>query len=390
MARVYLDHNATTPVDPAVFEEMVPYLRTYYGNPSSGHLFGREARQAVDRARDRLAGLLGCDPGEIVFTGGGTESNNLAIKGAALAAPSGRDHLITVKTEHPAVTNTCRFLESRGFHVTYLPVNRPGLVDPEQVREAITPRTFLITIMHANNETGTIQPIEIISDIAREHGVLLHTDAAQSVGKVKTRVGELGVDLMTVAGHKFYGPKGVGALFVRRGVRLEPLIHGAGHEFGLRAGTENVSGMAGLGKAAEVAASFMSQESRRLLKLRQRIWTRLREKVPGITLNGHPELRLPNTLNVSFPGVRASELLSEAHEVVASTGAACHDRSVSHSSVLTAMGLPPSEIEGAIRLSLGRWNTEDEINLAAEMLASAYARIRNDTKAGSEGTVFPG
>ncbi len=376
MARVYLDHNATTPVDPAAFEEMIPYLRQAYGNPSSGHNFGREARSAVDRARDRLAGLLGCDPGEIVFTGGGTESNNLAIKGAALAAPSGRDHIVTVRTEHPAVINTCRFLENRGIQVTYLPVNRQGLVDPEQVREAITARTFLITIMHANNETGTLQPVEVISDIAREHGVLLHSDAAQSVGKIKTRVGELGVDLMTIASHKLYGPKGVGALFVRRGVKLEPLIHGAGHESGLRAGTENVAGIAGLGKAAEVAHNVLGHESRRLLKLRQRLWTRLREKVPGASLNGHPELRLPNTLNVSFPGAQANELLLEAHEVAASTGAACHDRSVTHSSVLAAMGLPASEIEGAIRLSLGRWNTEDEIDLAGEMLAAAWAKVR--------------
>lgn len=378
MPAIYLDYNATTPVAPEVLEEMLPYLGEHFGNPSSSHAYGREARRAVETARERVAGLLGCEPGEIVFTGGGSEANNLALKGIALACRERGDHIVTSCIEHPSVLNTCRYLEREGFRVTYLPVDACGMVNPEAVRQVITPATILISVMHANNEVGTIQPLAAIGAIARAHGVYFHTDAAQSVGKIWTRVDELQVDLLTVAGHKLYAPKGVGALYVRKGTPLEPLIHGADHEQGRRAGTENVPGIVGLGKACQMALELLPATVRALTELRDYLFELLRQKAE-VTLNGHPVERLPNTLNVSFTGVNGARLLETTPEVAASTGSACHAGVDSVSPVLAAMGLPPARARGAVRLSLGRWTTPEDIERAADLLAKQAAVLLKET-----------
>lgn len=374
--KVYLDYNATTPVDPEVFAAMVPFLREEYGNPSSSHWLGQKAKKAVEKARQQVANLLECNPDEVVFTSGGSESDNFAIRGvAAMRRESGKgDQLITCVVEHPAVLNTCRHLEGQGFKTTYLPVDRYGMVDPDDVRRAVTGRTALITIMHANNEVGTIQPLEAIAEIARERGIPFHTDAAQSVGKVETYVDELGVDLLTVAGHKLYAPKGVGALYIRRGTRVEPLIYGAGHEGGRRAGTENVAGVVGLGKACELAARELTSDARRLAVLRDRLYQRLLADVGSdkLVLNGHPEKRLPNTLNVSFLGVEGAALLARVPDIAASTGSACHADHKEASPVLSAMRITPDAAMGAVRLSLGRFTTEAEVDCAAELLVKAF------------------
>jgi len=369
MQPIYLDYNATTPIDPRVIDAMLPYLREHFGNPSSSHHYGAQAHIGIDAAREQVASLLGCAPGEIVFTGGGSESDNLAIKGVAETHRDRGNHIITSQIEHPAVLNTCRYLERHGFRVTYLPVNHEGKVDPNDVAQAITPETVLITLMHANNEVGTIQPIAAVSQIAREHGILFHTDTAQSVGKIPTRVDELGVDLLTVAGHKLYAPKGIGALYVRQGVSLEPLVHGAGHEHGLRAGTENTASIVGLGAACEIAALTLDESIRQQTALRDRLYQGLREQVKTIQLNGHPTERLPNTLNVSFVGRDSSLLLPSIPEIAASTGSACHAGETESSAVLLAMGVPRDVALGAVRLSLGRWTTEEEIDRAVEILA---------------------
>ncbi len=369
MQPIYLDYNATTPVDPRVIDAMLPYLREHFGNPSSSHYYGSQARAGVDTAREQVASLLGCAPGEIVFTGGGSESDNLAIKGVAEAYRDRGNHIITCQIEHPAVLNTCRYLERHGYRVTYLPVDPEGRVDPNAVARAITPETILITLMHANNEVGTIQPLGAVSQIAREHGILFHTDAAQSVGKIPTRVDELGVDLLTVAGHKLYAPKGIGALYVRRGMSLEPLIHGAGHEHGLRAGTENTASIVGLGAACELAALTLDESVRQQTALRDRLYQGLCKRVQTVQLNGHPTERLPNTLNVSFVGQDSSLLLPSVPEIAASTGSACHAGETEPSAVLLAMGVPRDVALGAVRLSLGRWTTEEEIDRAVEILA---------------------
>jgi cysteine desulfurase len=358
---IYLDFNASTPVAPEVAAAMRPLLEGHYGNPSSIHWAGRPAHSAVDDARGAVAALLGCAAEEIVFTSGGSEANNLAIKGAWFAARGRANHIVTSQIEHPATIEPCRFLERLGAEVTYLPVDGTGRVDPDDVRRAITDHTVLVSIMHANNEVGTIQPIEEIARIARDRGVLMHTDAAQSVGKIPTRVDDLGVDLLSVAGHKLYGPKGVGALYVRRGVVLEPLIHGAGHERGRRAGTESALLASGLGAACTLAlAADRNDEIRRL---RNRLWTGLRAAFgEQVRLNGHPSLRLPNTLNVSFVGRGGAEILARLDGVAASTGSACHAGRVELSPVLAAMGVPPNVGMGAIRFSLGRTTTEAEID----------------------------
>lgn len=360
---IYLDYNATTPVDPRVAEAMWPFVSERFGNPSSAHALGRAAKAAVDAARAQVAGLLGCRPDEIVFTGGGSESNNTAIKGVACPLREKGNHIITSQVEHPAVLNPLRFLERNGFAVTYLPVDRFGMVNVGDVERAITPRTILITIMHANNEVGTIEPIAEIGQIARERGVLFHTDAAQSVGKIQTRVDELNVDLLTIAGHKLYAPKGVGALYARRGVKFEPLIHGAGHESGRRAGTENVPYIVALGKACELAATEMETRQEHLLKLRDHFHDGLRKLFGDhLHLNGHPTERLPNTLNVSFEGRIGSEVLEALAEVAASTGSACHAGTHELSPVLRAMGVPERIGLGAVRFSLGQWTTKEEID----------------------------
>lgn len=374
---IYLDYNATTPIDPDVVEELLPFLREGFGNPSSNHPYGKKAKQAVELARARVAGLLGCDPEEVIFTSGGTESNNQALIGTALANREGGRHIITSSVEHPAVMNPLHWLEKQGYTVTFLPVDWTGRVDPEAVRRAITGETILISVMHANNEVGTIQPLAEIGAIAREHGVIFHTDAAQSVGKVPTRVDELRVDLLTVAGHKLYAPKGIGALYIRRGVRIDSYLHGAGHEGGRRAGTENVPYIVALGKAAELAAGRLEVEGKRICGLRDRFHRLLEEKAGDVVLNGHPTERLPNTLNVSFDGVVGADLLSRTHEIAASTGSACHDGKGELSGVLKAMGVAKAQGFGAVRFSLGRSTSGEEIERAVEFVAQRVTEIRS-------------
>ncbi|HEV3119705.1 MAG TPA: cysteine desulfurase family protein [Gemmataceae bacterium] len=379
MTPIYLDYNATTPLDPAVVEAMLPYLREHFGNPSSTHAFGKSAHDAVARARAQVAELLGAQPDEVIFTSGGTEASNHAIKGAVFAKLRGifgrfarEAHIITSAIEHPATLQPCEFLKRLGCRVTILPVDRHGLVDPDVVRKAIERRTTLVSIMHSNNEVGTLQPLREIAAIARERGVLVHTDAAQSLGKVPVDVRELGVDLLSVAGHKLYAPKGIGALFIRQGVKLEPLIHGAGHENGRRAGTENVPYAVGLGTACAVARQGLPQAKERLRQLRDRLWRLLQDGLgERVVLNGHPDRRLPNTLNVNFVGHVGAELLQAAPEVAASTGSACHEGSICLSPVLQAMGVTPELGRGALRLTVGRFTTETEIDQAAAALLKA-------------------
>ncbi|PWB63274.1 MAG: cysteine desulfurase NifS [Deltaproteobacteria bacterium] len=368
--RIYLDFNASTPICPEAVEAMRPFLTDHYGNPSSLHWAGAGAKDAVERARGRVAGLLGCDPTEIVFTSGGSESNNHAIKGVFFANRDRGDHIITTAVEHPATMNPCRFLETLGARVTVLPVDRSGRVDPEGVRKAITSRTILITVMHANNEIGTIEPIPEIAAIAREAGIPFHTDAAQTVGKLSADVEELGVDLLSVAGHKVYAPKGIGALYIREGTRIEPFVHGAGHEAGRRAGTENVLLAVALGAACETARKWIGMTQVKIL--RDRFWEGLKAIYGGrVTLNGHPAERLPNTLNVNFVGRVGAEVLARLPGVAASTGSACHAGSVTLSPVLAAMGVPPEEGMGAVRFSLGRQTSWEELEEVIEALKTS-------------------
>jgi cysteine desulfurase len=374
---IYLDHNATTPIAPQVREAMRPYLEDRFGNPSSSHEQGRLAREAVERARAEVAALLGCNSDEIVFTASGSEADNLAIKGVAMDLFGEGDHIITSAIEHPAVLGACRYLQRRlAFRLTVVPVDRFGVVDPEDVRRAIEPATVLISVMQANNEVGTLQPIAEIARTAREYGITLHTDAAQSVGKVPVDVDELGVDLLTVTGHKLYAPKGIGTLYVRQGTRLDSLIHGAGHEHGLRAGTENVPYIVGLGAACALADRRLRLGAPDdVLTLRDRLHAALRSAVPGLALNGHPERRLPNTLNVSFPGCDGEALLAGAPSVEAATGSACHSGRSEPSQVLTAMGLDAERALAAVRLSLGYDTTADDVDAAASALAASSSGV---------------
>jgi cysteine desulfurase len=368
MPQIYLDYNASTPIDPAVITAMRPFLVEAFGNPSSGHWAGAPAKAALERARGQVAALLGAAPEEIVFTSGGSEANNLAIKGTYFASGREDAHIITSNVEHPAVLAPCRFLERLGASVTYLPVDHAGQVDPEDVRHAIRPETVLISIMHANNEVGTIQPVEAVAAIARDHGIRFHTDAAQSVGKIATEVDALGVDLLSIAGHKVYAPKGVGALYVRGGAKLDPLIHGAGHEMGRRAGTESALLAVGLGTACATAADLAQME--RVKVLRDRFWQQLRERLGDrVVLNGHATQRLPNTINVSFVGKVGAEILAELRDVAASTGSACHSGRVELSPVLSAMHVPARIGMGALRFSLGRTTTLEEIDDVIARLA---------------------
>jgi cysteine desulfurase len=370
VSKIYLDFNASTPIDPAVADTMRPYLASYFGNPSSGHWASLPAHAALAAARDQVAAFLGCAADEVVFTSGGSEANNLALKGAFFACRHKGEHIVTTSIEHPSILEPCRFLERLGATVTYLPVDGMGGVDPDTVHRAITPRTILISVMHANNEVGTIQPIAEIARIARRHGVLFHTDAAQSIGKIQTNVDALGVDLLTIAGHKLYAPKGVGALYIRRGVAIEPLIHGAGHEQGRRAGTESVLLGAGLGMACELARDLAPME--RVLGLRDYFWEALRQRFGRrVVLNGHPYDRLPNTLNVSFLDCVGAEVLERLDGVAASTGSACHAGLIELSPVLKAMGVSPEVGLGAIRFSLGRHTTKDEVDAAMLRLTLA-------------------
>jgi cysteine desulfurase len=378
MRLIYLDYNATTPIAPAVQEAMLPFLAEHYGNPSSGHSLGRACHEAVEDARARLARLLGCDSDEIVFTSCGTESNNLAIKGVALrAARGGSGHLVISAIEHPAVAQPAAFLERLGYSVSVVGCDTRGVVDPAAVQAALRRDTVLVSIMHANNEIGTIQPIREIAEICHDRGVLVHSDAAQSVGKTSVRMKELGVDLLTVAGHKIYAPKGIGALYVRRGIDLEPVLHGAGHERGLRAGTENVPYIVGLGRAASLIEPHLTESIDRFAMLRDRLWSRLEQSIDGISYNGRRAERLPNTLSANFPRVNGAELLGRCPELCASTGAACHSGSAHMSATLGAIGLTPEVARGTVRLSVGWYTNEEEVDRAANLLIAAWEDLRN-------------
>ena len=375
MSDIYLDYNATTPIDPQVAEAMLPYIHGLFGNPSSGHSFGLAARQGVDLARRQVAGMLGCDVDDLIFTSGGTEANNHAIKGVAGAYRERGNHIITSAVEHPAVTEVCRYLEGRGFRVTYLPVDEYGMVDPQQVEEAITSETLLVTVMHANNEVGTVQPIAEIADIAHRHGALMHSDCAQSVGKIPVRADDLGVDLLSIAGHKLYAPKGIGALYIRPGVRLEKLMHGANHEQDRRAGTENVIDMAGLGRACELIEQNLAQYAQHMATVRDRLERGLLDSGMDVRVNGHPEKRLPNTSSVSFRGVEADRVLASLPTVAASAGAACHADEVEVSHVLAAMNVPEEYAMGTLRLTVGRFTTEDEIAQAISEITDVVGSL---------------
>lgn len=372
---IYLDHNATTPLLPEVVDAMLPYLTTHFGNPSSGHVYGARAKAAVETAREQVASLLGCEAEELFFTSGGTEANNLAIFGVTRQRRE-RRHVVTSNVEHPATERPCIRLESEGWEVTRVPVHERGELVADDVKPFVRGDTALVTVMLANNETGTIMPISEISEMARARGAVIHTDAAQAVGKIPTKVRELGIDLMSVAGHKLYAPKGVGALYVRKGSPIEPLVLGAGHERGLRPGTENVASIVGLGKACEIAQGDLEQQVIRLRQLRDRLWESLRSAIPGLRLNGHPTDRLPNTLNVSFPGARGSALLAHAPGIAASTGSACHEGGEAPSAVLLAMGLDTPTALGAVRLSLGRLSRADELEQAGAELIAAYTAAK--------------
>jgi cysteine desulfurase len=374
---IYLDHNATTPVEPAVAAAMAPFLGAGFGNPSSDHHYGVRPRAALARAREQVAALIGGSAGDVVFTGSGSEADNLAVRGVVLASEAARPHVITQRTEHPAVLRTCQALERRHHtEVTYLPVDGTGLVDPARLAAAITARTVLVSIMLANNETGARQPVEELARIARGRGVVFHCDAAQAVGKIPVDVAELGVDLLTVVGHKMYAPKGIAALYRRPGVRLEPLVHGGGQEHGLRAGTENVAFAAALGAAADlVAADFEHGVPERIRDLRDRLHARLDAALPGrVALNGPAAARLPNTLNVSINGTTGHELLAAVPGLAASTGSACHSGTFEPSPVLTAMGLDAARSLAALRLSLGRGTTVGDVDRAAELIATQAGR----------------
>ena len=369
---IYLDYNATTPVAPEVFEAMRPFLAGEFGNPSCDYPLGLAARDAVRQARQEVAALLGCPPQEIVFTSGATEANNTVIKG--VAAHHGRGRIITCATEHPAVLAPCRYLQSQGFGLAILPVDGTGRLDPEEVRRALTPDTILISVMHANNETGALQPIREIGALAREAGVPFHTDAAQSVGKIPVDVEELQVDFLTVAGHKFYAPKGVGALYLRSGAAIAPLLHGASQEGGRRAGTENVPYLAALGAACRLARERLPGAAAHLQNLRDRLHELLLAEIPGLILNGPEKERLPNTLNVSFPGISGGELMAGLPELAASLGSACHAGQEAVSPVLAAMGVSAAVARGAVRFSLGAPTTRAEVDQAAARLLT---RVRD-------------
>jgi cysteine desulfurase len=374
---IYLDYNGTTPHDPQVIDAMRPFLETEFGNPSSGHWYGIGPKKAVMAAREQVAGILGCSASEVLFTSGGTESNNQALKSIAGSRYAQGNHIITSSIEHPAILEVCRFMEGHGFAVTILPVDELGLVDPAHVAAAIRPDTILISIMHANNEVGTIQPIAEIAKLAREHGILMHTDAAQSMGKIPTRVDELGVDLLSVAGHKIYAPKGIGALYVRKGVAAEIFCHGAGQENGRRAGTENVLEIVGLGKACEIAHRELAEHAAHMGAMRDRLEAGLEDALTEVRFNGHREKRLPNTCSVSFRGLEANRILEEIGlAVAASAGAACHADQVEISHVLTAMQVPEAWGKGTLRFTTGRYTTAAEIDHALAVIVTAVKELR--------------
>lgn len=370
---IYLDYNATTPVDPRVVDAALPYLTHHFGNPSSSHTYAAKPRAAITQARRQVADLIGARPTEIIFTGGGSEADTLAIRGAALAARDRGTHVITQATEHPAVLEACRSLTADGFAVTQLPVDHTGRVDPADLEAAITDRTVLVSIMTANSETGTLQPIRELATVAHRHGALLHTDAAQAAGKIPLDVTDLGTDLLTIVGHKMYAPKGIGALYVRDATSIRPIIHGGSQEQGLRAGTENVALIVALGTAAAIATAELAGSASELSAVRDLLHQELDRLLPGASqLNGHTTGRLPNTLNLSLAGIDGKTLLAATPQIAASTGSACHEGIDTPSAVLTAMGLDTARTLGAIRLSVGRWTTPDQARHAADVLATSY------------------
>ncbi|MFW6153943.1 MAG: IscS subfamily cysteine desulfurase [Planctomycetota bacterium] len=377
---VYLDNNATTPVDPRVLEAMLPYLADTFGNAASrSHIFGWRAEEAVERARRQVADVIGADPKEIVWTSGATESDNLAIKGVAAMYAEQGNHIITVATEHKAVLDTCHYLQSRGVEVTYLPVDRYGRVTAEQVAEAITDETILVTIMAANNEIGTIHPIAEIGAVCKERGVLFHTDATQAFGKIPLDVDAMGIDLLSCSGHKIYGPKGVGALYVRRRrprVRLAAQMHGGGHERGMRSGTLNVPGIAGFGAAAEIAGREMAADAGRTRRLRDRLHAGITDRLDFVTLNGHPDERLPNTVNLSFAYAEGEAMMMKFKDLAVSSGSACTSASLEPSYVLRALGVGDALAHSSIRFSLGRFTTEAEIDHTIERVVAAVNELR--------------
>jgi cysteine desulfurase len=378
MRRIYLDNNATTPLCPQVVRAMLPYLKTYFGNASSIHSFGREAKTAIESSREKVARLLGCHPEEVYFTSGGTESDNLALKGVALANRDKGKHLITSAIEHHAVLESCHFLETEGFEVTYLPVDRSGLVSPEDLKRAIREDTVLVSIMHGNNEVGTIQPIAELSRIARDAGVYFHSDTVQSTGKLKIDVDELGIDLLALSAHKLYGPKGVGAAYIRRGTRIAPLMHGGHHENNYRAGTENVAGIVGLGAAIEVCSKEIEVEYRYLVDLSASFYEGLKERIPEILLNGDFENRLPGTLNILFKGVEAEAIILslDLEGVAVASGSACTSGSAEPSHVLKAMGVAPELARSAVRFSFGRFNSSEDVDYVLKILPPIIERLR--------------
>lgn len=378
MKRIYLDYAATTPTHPEVVKAMLPYFTEGFGNPSSIHSLGQEAKGAIEEARAKVADFIGARDEEIVFTGGGTEADNFALKGVALARESKGNHIITSSIEHHAVLESCKFLQKRGFKVTYLPVDEHGLVDPDDVKKAITAKTILISIMHANNEVGTIEPLAEIGDIARAAGVYFHTDAVQTVGHIPIDVNELKVDLLAMSAHKLYGPKGVGVLYIRKGTRLTPFMHGGEQEKRRRASTENVPGIVGLGKAIDIARQEMSQEAIQLARLRDQLIEGLPERIDHIRLNGHPVRRLPNNVNVSVDYIEGESILLnlDLEGICASTGSACSSSSLEPSYVLLAMGLAHEQAHGSLRLTLGKWSEEEDINRVLEVLPRVVAKLR--------------
>ena len=378
MKRVYLDYAATTPVDPDVVKAMLPYFTEVYGNPSSIYSLGQEAKQGIEKARLQVAGLIGARPEEVVFTSGGTEADNTALKGVAYANEGKGDHIVTTAIEHHAVLESAKFLEERGCRVTYLPVDKDGLVDPDSVRKAITPKTILVSVMHANNEVGTIEPIAEIGKIAREAGVYFHTDAVQTVGHVPVDVNKMGVDLLSTSAHKLYGPKGVGALYIRRGTRIASFLHGGQQEQGRRATTENVPGVVGFGRAAELARAEMDSEALRITALRDRLITGLFEHIDHIRLNGHPTNRLPNNVNTAVEFVEGESMCLnlDLEGICSSTGSACSSASAEPSHVLVALGVPLQMAHGSLRFSTGKWTTGEDIDRVLEVLPRAVKKLR--------------
>ena len=378
MKRIYLDYAATTPCDPEVIKAMEPYLFDKFGNPSSIHSFGQEAKGAIEEARERLALFLVARPEEIIFTSGGTESNNFAVQGVAYAQGKKGNHIITTVIEHHAIIEPCKFLEKRGFKVTYVGVDKNGLVSPEDIKKAITDKTILISVMHANNEIGTIQPIAEIGKISKESGIYFHTDAVQAVGHIPTNVNDLNVDLLSLSAHKFYGPKGVGALYVRKGTRIERFLHGGDQEKGRRASTHNTPGIVGLGKAIELCQDKMQDEAEFQMSLRDRLIKELKEKIPDVYLNGHPQQRLPNNVNVSIKYIEGESILLNLDMlgIAASTGSACTSTSLEPSHVLLAIGLPHEIAHGSLRLTLGRWTKEEDVSYLLEHLPTVVDKLR--------------